>query len=131
MEYDAAVLDARERGVGIQSPEGFEKYQPERPYTPKPPKDETLLDRVSLYLGLGLMTSGQSGVFKALEGERLATRTSPAIAPSGTGGVLAQAWNAGPALAAAYEYYAGGTSNTGRVYRLPKNYATDYELKVK
>jgi hypothetical protein len=60
------------------------------------------------------MTSGQSGAFRAL---------GPA------GNAAAQTWNAGMSALGTWQHAVEGNANTGRVYRLPRGYATEYEIR--
>jgi hypothetical protein len=72
-----------------------------------------ILARASTPAGLGLMTSGQSGAFRAL---------GPA------GNAAAQTWNAGMSALGTWQHAVEGNANTGRVYRLPIRYPSRYEL---
>jgi endonuclease YncB( thermonuclease family) len=111
--YDRTVADAIAREVGVHSAEGREKY-PHR-YTPTRTNAPGILARASTLAGLGLMTSGQSGAFRAL---------GPA------GNAAAQTWNAGMSALGTWQHAVEGNANTGRVYRLPTSYVTDYQIII-
>ena len=118
MEYDKALVRAREAGVGVHSPEGLEKLdyhyktyaeRTGRPETPPPPKLGPLL-------GQGLMFTGQSGALK----------------PMGrAGNAIAQSWNAALAAIGAREFNQKAKAKPDpAVFRRPRDLLTDTEAEA-
>ena len=62
--------------------------------------------------GTGLLTSGQSGIFRAL---------GPA------GNLAAQAWNAAMSAIGTAQHVKAGNANKGKKYPVPKGHATDHD----
>ncbi|MBU4459513.1 MAG: hypothetical protein KJ579_03010 [Verrucomicrobia bacterium] len=112
-EYDRTVADAIAREVGIHSPEGRAQYP--HAYTPTRTNAPTVLSRAATLAGLGLMVSGNTGLFRKL-------------GPAGT--PAAQTWNTGMSALGTWQHAVEGNSNTGRLYRLPRGYATEYEVRT-
>ena len=113
-DYDLATTRAIAQSVGVHSAEGKEKL--EYHYQPKYTNSPSLLDQAGTYAGIGLMGTGQSGTFRAL---------------GPTGNAAAQTWNAlMSAIGTAQHVQSGNKNQSGRVYRAPKDYATDYQMEV-
>jgi hypothetical protein len=109
-----AVADAIAREVGVHSVEGRAQY-PHR-YTPTRTNATGTPAIASRLAGLALMTSGRSGAFRAL---------------GAAGNAAAPTWNAGMSALGTWQHAVEGNANTGRVYRLPRGYATEYESRHK
>jgi endonuclease YncB( thermonuclease family) len=126
IEYDKATARAIARGVGVHSPKGREKL--DYHYTPWEQKQREQASRlgftipedggssITTPLGLGLMTTGQSGVFKHM---------GPA------GNVAAQSWNALLAVLGAREYNQQAEQNpVPKTYRRVKAVKTERERRA-
>ena len=98
-DYDAATATAAAEARGVWSPEGLESVD----YHYKLPdaKPGEGLNAIGNLAGTGLLTTGQSGIFRAL---------GPA------GNLAAQAWNAAMSAIGTAQHVKAGNANRGKKY---------------
>jgi hypothetical protein len=126
IEYDKATLRAIQKAVGVHSAEGQEKL--EYHYTPYQEKQRQAAAKrgismpastevdITTPLGIGLMTTGQAGVFKPM---------------GAAGNAIAQAWNASLAALGAREFNREAEGNPMAVtYRRVKTVKSQHERKT-
>jgi endonuclease YncB( thermonuclease family) len=118
VEYDKALVRAREAGVGVHSPEGLEEldYHYRTPAERRGQPATAPASSAGSLLGSGLMVTGQSGLFKHM---------------GAPGNVAAQTWNAALAALGAQEYNAKAAARPSEtVFRPPKAVKTEYEKQA-
>ena len=105
-DYDAATAAAQAAALGVWSPEGMESVD----YHYKIPdaKPGESLGTIGNLAGTGLLTTGQSGAFRAL---------GPA------GNLAAQAWNAAMSAIGTSQHVKAGNANRGKKYAIAKSLA--------
>ncbi len=107
-DYDAAAAEALAEGRGVHSAAGQRRL--DYHYEPPPPKPGEGLNAIGNLAGTGLLTTGQSGAFRAL---------GPA------GNLAAQAWNAAMSAIGTAQHVKAGNANKGKKYAVPKGYAAN------
>ncbi|HMP76852.1 MAG TPA: thermonuclease family protein, partial [Kiritimatiellia bacterium] len=126
IEYDKATARAIARGVGVHSPAGLEQLDYHyKPWDQKKREEASRLgftlpdegpSSLATPLGIGLMTTGQSGVFKHM---------------GGSGNVAAQSWNALLAVLGAREFNQQAAQNpVPKTYRRVKALKTERERRA-
>ena len=103
-DYDARTRAAIEAGLGVHSEEGLRRV--EYHYKPKPEKPGEGLNAIGNLAGVGLLSTGQSGAFRAL---------GPA------GNLAAQVWNAVMSAIGTAQHVKAGNANKGKKYPVPKS----------
>ena len=92
----------------MHSEEGLRRV--EYHYKPKPEKPGEALNAIGNLAGTGLLTTGQSGTFRAL---------GPA------GNLAAQVWNAAMSAIGTAQHVKAGNANKGKTYPVPRSQAED------